>query len=136
MPLCRERSLHADLWRRILWKARVGVPRISSSSLCARRRRDTGDIQRNQRLPGYDIPYFIMHAKEPWFICWLVCVNALNLMLLWLWSKDIVQYFGFRQAGKLYAIIFWKDLWDWSRKQKPPARRIEKGVEAIKRLMQ
>jgi hypothetical protein len=65
------------------------------------------------------------HEAAAW---WNVACNCINMTFIAVY----VYQRGLRRIPK----IWWRDLFDWPRKQKPPGRRIEKAAEAGKRLMQ
>lgn len=66
------------------------------------------------------------------FDLFLVCANlSLGLFI----SRDFIKYMGLKRTANLYARFFWKEIFDYPRKQKPPAHRWRESKKAVERLL-
>ena len=83
-----------------------------------------------------NLPYLFLDREDHVMVGWITFTTVVNLALAWRGNSDMIEYFGFCRLAKLHARVFWRELFDWPRKQKPPAKRLDKAKDAIKRLMQ
>jgi hypothetical protein len=83
-----------------------------------------------------EIPDMMVLWGHPTYVVLVASFAFINMTIAWSSNRDVIEYFGFRRAVAIYAKVYWKDMFDWPRKQKPPARRLDKAADAVKRLMQ
>jgi hypothetical protein len=63
------------------------------------------------------------------------CISV-NFIILWRNSGDLIREVGLWPFTKVNASIYWHDLFDWPRKQKPPEHRWRESSKALARLME